>query len=70
VFLSDGKHSALLPRYLGLVAVMGVLSYFLMTFVLNPAIHNIFFAKLLGEGLLFAFSFVIQRDFVFSRSRS
>lgn len=70
VFLSDGKHSVLLPRYLGLVAVMGVLSYFLMTFILNPAIHNIFFAKLLGEGLLFVFSFVIQRDFVFSRSRS
>ena len=70
VFLSDGKHSVLLPRYLGLVAVMGVLSYFLMTYILNPVIHNIFVAKILGEALLFAFSFVVQRDFVFSRSRS
>lgn len=68
VFLSDGKHRTLLPRYLGLVAFMGTISYLLMNFVLNPAIHNIFFAKILSEGLLFVFSFVIQRDFVFTRA--
>jgi glycosyltransferase involved in cell wall biosynthesis len=69
VFLSDGKHRVLLPRYLGLVALMGTLSYFLMNFILNPAIHNIFVSKILGEGILFVFSFVVQRDFVFSRAR-
>jgi putative flippase GtrA len=69
VFLSDGKHRVLLPRYLGLVALMGTISYFLMNFILNPAIHNIFFSKILGEGMLFVLSFVIQRDFVFSRAR-
>jgi len=69
VFMSDGKHRVLLPRYLGLVALMGTLSYFLMNFILNPAIHNIFVSKILGEGILFVFSFVVQRDFVFSRAR-
>jgi putative flippase GtrA len=68
VFLSDGKHRVLLPRYLALVAVMGMLSYFLMNFILNPAIHNIYFSKILGEGMLFVLSFVIQRDVVFSRA--
>ena len=70
VFLSDGSHRVLLPRYLGLVAVMGALSYFLMNYILNPAIHNIYFSKILGEGMLFVLSFVIQRDFVFSRARA
>jgi putative flippase GtrA len=70
VFLSDGNHRVLLPRYLGLVAAMGGISYFLMTFILNPAVHNIFLAKIIGEGMLFVLSFVIQRDFVFSRDQS
>lgn len=69
VFLSDGKHRVLLPRYLGLVALLGTLSYFLMNYILNPVIHNIFVSKILGEGMLFVLSFVIQRDFVFSRAK-
>jgi putative flippase GtrA len=66
VFLSREKHALILPRYLVLVIVNGLISYalirVLMTALQMPAIG----AKLLAESILFLANFAIQRDFVFT----
>ena len=70
VFLSRGRHSSTLPKYLGLVIVGGLTSYALIKllvslFPLSPVI-----AKIIAETILFLANFAIQRDFVFRRTRS
>jgi putative flippase GtrA len=67
VFLSRGRIESTLPRFLLLVALNGLLSYALIQFLLAHTKLSVIAAKVLAETLLFGFSFVIQRDFVFSK---
>src|SRR5262249_1496170 len=45
----DGNHHVLLPRYIGLVAAMGGISYFLMTFILELGSTIPFLQRSSGE---------------------
>jgi glycosyltransferase involved in cell wall biosynthesis len=70
VFHSRQRHAVVLPKYVALVAVNGLLSYALLQllhlrFGLRPIP-----AKLIAEGILFIANFAIQRDFVFTRRTS
>lgn len=67
VFLSKAPHRETLPKYLGLVAVNAVLSY-QMILLIHDQLHTaVIPTKFVVEALLFLASFLIQRDFVFSR---
>ncbi len=70
VFHSRQRHAVVLPKYVFLVIVNGVLSYALIQLLIRllglPALP----AKLTAEGLLFIANFSIQRDFVFTRRKS
>jgi putative flippase GtrA len=67
VFLSDERHRVLLPRYLLVVAANAALSYAGIR-VLNGVFHvPVLAAKIAAETFLFIASFLIQRDFVFTK---
>ena len=67
VFHSRQRHAVVLPKYVALVAVNGLLSYALLeTLHLRLGLHAIP-SKLIAEGILFIANFAIQRDFVFTR---
>jgi glycosyltransferase involved in cell wall biosynthesis len=70
VFLSGEKHIYTLPKYLALVAVNGLLSYAIIRYLADEHRWPVMPAKLLVESLLFLANFAIQRDFIFTRSRS
>jgi putative flippase GtrA len=70
VFRSQQRHAVVLPKYFALVAANGVVSYTLIQLLHLRAGMAVLPAKLLAEGLLFAASFVIQRDFVFTGRRA
>ena len=67
VFHSQQRHTVVLPKYIALVALNGLVSYGLIQFLHRsfgvPAIP----AKLCAEALLFIANFAIQRDLVFTR---
>ena len=68
VFRSSTRVVISLARYLGLVIVMGFVSYNLMRSIHDYLGVPILLAKLSAEGLLFLGNFAIQRDFVFART--
>jgi putative flippase GtrA len=67
VFHSQQRHNVVLPKYVALVVLNGLVSYGLIQFLHRtfgvPAIP----AKLCAEALLFIANFAIQRDLVFTR---
>jgi putative flippase GtrA len=67
VFLSDEKHRLLLPRYLLVVLVNGLLSYAGIRLLTSATPAGVVPAKMLAEALLFIVNFLAQRDFVFSK---
>jgi dolichol-phosphate mannosyltransferase len=64
VFRVQVRDSHALPKYWSCVVVFGTLSYALIN-LLHSAGFGVLPAKLTAETLLFALSFVVQRDFVF-----
>ena len=70
VFHSQQPHTRVLPKYVALVALNGLVSYALIQFLHRTfGIHAVP-AKLCAEGLLFIANFAIQRDLVFTRRES
>jgi putative flippase GtrA len=69
VFHSRQNHARVLPKYLALVAVNGVLSYQLIGLFSRKLGISVYAAKITAESLLFLLNFVIQRDFVFTKKR-
>lgn len=67
VFFSDQPHLVLLPRYLALVAVNGLVSYAGIRLLSSFTPLGVFPSKILTESLLFIANFTIQRDFIFTR---
>ncbi len=68
VFLSREKHVFILPKYLALVAVNGLVSYALILSLITHLQLPVIWAKLLAESVLFLANFAIQRDFVFRKN--
>jgi putative flippase GtrA len=69
VFHSRARDARALPKYWLSVAVFGGISYSLINLLMSIG-FSVPAAKLCSEGLLFAFSFVVQRDFVFSSGKA
>jgi putative flippase GtrA len=69
VFQSQQKHAIVLPKYVSLVIVNGLLSYILIQFLHYRMGFSTVPSKLAAEGLLFIANFAIQRDFVFTRPK-
>ena len=67
VFHSKAQDTIALPRYWLSVLFFGGLSYALMHGILSYTKIRVISAKILAETMMFSFSFVIQRDFVFSQ---
>jgi putative flippase GtrA len=65
VFRSHGRIESTLPKFLLLVVLNGLLSYSLIQLLVTHTRLSVIAAKILAETLLFAVSFVIQRDLVF-----
>jgi glycosyltransferase involved in cell wall biosynthesis/SAM-dependent methyltransferase len=70
VFHSRQRHAIVLPKYVALVAVNGLLSYGLIQWFHGRLGMATVPAKLLAESLLFIANFAVQRDFVFTRRRA
>ena len=70
VFHSKAHNTVALPKYLLSGVVTGSLSYALIHLILRYSSLSVVSAKILAESALFFFSFVIQRDFVFSQSQT
>ena len=69
VFFSRRSHSETLPRYLLHVLASGLASYELMRMFIASFGWAVVPSKVLAESLLFFVNFIIQRDWVFSRSK-
>lgn len=69
VFHSDSRIVTSLAKYVTLVAVVGFISYLILTYLHRTAGIPIVPAKLIAEGLLFVANFAIQRQLVFVRSK-
>ena len=70
VFHSQQPHTKVLPKYVALVALNGLVSYAMIEFLhLRFGVHAVP-AKLCAEALLFIANFAIQRDLVFTRRES
>ena len=67
VFLSKQTHLITFPKYLGVVFFSGLISYVLLSFLRSEFGLPTVTAKLAAESALFIMSFLLQRDFVFSR---
>ncbi|HEV2201772.1 MAG TPA: bifunctional glycosyltransferase family 2/GtrA family protein [Bryobacteraceae bacterium] len=67
VFHSQQRHAVVLPKYVLLVTVNGLVSYALIVAIRSRLGVPAILAKMCAEGLLFAASFLLQRDFVFTR---
>lgn len=70
VFLSRDRHRSTLPRYLTLVVASGLVSYGLIHFLMYLFELPVMVAKICAESGLFLANFAVQRDFVFTRSKS
>ncbi len=67
VFFSRQPHRSVFPKFLLAVVVQGSISYAMIRGLVGPAHMSLIFAKPLAEGILFALSFLVQRDFIFSK---
>lgn len=67
VFLSREQHQIVLPKYVSLVIVSGILSYSLIHMLNKLLGLHVIPAKLTAETLLFLFNFCVQRDMIFRR---
>jgi putative flippase GtrA len=67
VFLSQERHSALLPKYLLLVLASGLASYALIGFLRAALGWPVLVAKITAESILFPANFLLQRDVIFRR---
>lgn len=67
VFHSRQQHWIVLPKYVSVVALNGIISYALITLIHSRFGVATIPAKLLAEGLLFLANFVIQRDLIFTK---
>jgi putative flippase GtrA len=67
VFHSQQRHAIVFPKYVLVVAGNGALSYALIRWLHGGLGWPVIPAKLLAEGSLFVASFLLQRDFVFTR---
>jgi len=65
VFQSKAPHGVILPKYILLVAISGVLSYSLILLFTDALGMGVIAAKLVAESILFFFNFIYQRDLVF-----
>jgi putative flippase GtrA len=70
VFHSRQRHAIVLPKYVSLVVINGLLSYALIHVISERIGIGTIYAKLIAEGLLFIANFAIQRDFVFTRRQA
>lgn len=70
VFHSNAPHREVAPRYLALVATVGITSYFFITLLANANIMPVLIAKIVVESVLFYGNFMIQRDRIFTAKRS
>jgi putative flippase GtrA len=70
VFRSHAQTSSALPKYLLSMLVAGCLSYLLLINLASFFHMPIVAAKLTAETIMFFFSFVLQRDFIFNASES
>lgn len=66
VFHSQARNAIAFPRYWLVVLMGGLLSYALIQSILRFTSLSVIPAKLVAETIMFFFSFVVQRDFVFS----
>ena len=69
VFNSGQSHAEVMPKYVLLVAVSGVISYSMIRLLMTELSLNVLVAKLIAESVVFIANFAIQRDFVFTRQR-
>jgi glycosyltransferase involved in cell wall biosynthesis len=67
VFHSRQHHSRVLPKYVFVVALNGVVSYALIGMIHARFGVGVIPAKMLAEGLLFLVNFLVLRDLVFTR---
>jgi putative flippase GtrA len=67
VFLSHGRPRVQFPKFLLLALAHGLVSYTMIRGLVDSGWLGVPLAKPLTEGLLFFASFVLQREFVFSR---
>jgi putative flippase GtrA len=65
VFASKEQVSSSLPKYVALVATIGLVSYGLIQGITSILSVGVLPAKLLAEGVLYMLNFLIQRDFIF-----
>ena len=70
VFHSKATNTTALPKYWLSMLVAGALSYGLIQLIVSYTRLGVVSAKMLAETIMFFFSFVIQRDFVFSQKPS
>lgn len=70
VFHSKAHSAVALPKYCLTVAISGALSYVLIRNIVAFTAVGVVPAKLCAETILFFFSFVIQRDFVFAQKQA
>jgi putative flippase GtrA len=70
VFHSPARTMVAMPKYWLLVALSGTLSYILIQNLVAYTRLGVVSSKLLAETILFFFSFVVQRDFVFGQPQS
>jgi putative flippase GtrA len=69
VFHSRDANATALPKYWLSMLIAGCLSYCLIQGLLAYTKLGVVAAKMLAETVMFFFSFVIQRDFVFSQKQ-
>lgn len=69
VFASRQKHRTVLPKFVAAVAMQGLVSYAIIRGLIGGAHMHLVIAKPLAEGLLFLIGFVVQRDWIFTRTR-
>ena len=70
VFHSHEANRKVLPKYVALVAVNGLLSYALLLWLHAHWGLREITAKLSAESFLFLVNFIVQRDFVFTRRKT
>jgi putative flippase GtrA len=70
VFLSTEEHVRALPKYLLLVAASGVVSYVILTALVDAFAIGVLPAKIAAETLLFMVNFLVQRDLVFRKRQT
>jgi putative flippase GtrA len=70
VFQSQARNTVALPKYWLSAVVFAALSYALIETLLAYTTLRVIVAKPVAETIMFFFSFVVQRDFVFSKRAS